>query len=288
MIVSTITITSPSTATSASSSASAAAAKIGSPCHGGAGCALWSCCSAVRAIAVWEALRAFDWVFSIEAGFTPAGKDQQVTMLGREPREAYVKLLISKADKSMRRFEDAFVRTLRVVCSWLQPPSSSAPSDEPVDYEQIEKDRLAHEGLLTDLFSNSYLLEVVHAFLSNNNVRDWISHSETYLVILELLRKMGDSGLGGVLSTPFGSDAGTKSSAPNTSTTSTVYNAFAPPATASLPPMSLCDLVKQLEAHRRPLMALAGKVQFSATVEKVNNLCDAISYLLLQQVVGGF
>lgn len=260
----------------------------GSSCSGGGGCALWSCCTAVRAVAIWEALKGFDWVFGVEAGFmgVSQGKEQhsqqqqqgyQHSPLGKQHREAYVKLLISKADKSMRRFEDAFVRTLRVVCSWLQPSSAD---DESVDYEQAERDREAHEALLAHLFSTSYLLEVVHAFLSNNNVRDWIAHSETYLVILEMLRKMGDCGLGSVLSEPVGVDSATAPSA--------VYNPFVTQAQPPAPPMSLCDLVKQLEAHRRPLMALAAKVQFSATVEKVNNLCDAISYLLLQQVLGGF
>ena len=48
----------------------------------------------------------------------------------------------------------------------------------------------------------------------------------------------------------------------------------------------LRDVVKQLEAYRRPLRSLLDKIQFEATVEKVNNLCDGISYLMLQQVVG--
>jgi len=48
----------------------------------------------------------------------------------------------------------------------------------------------------------------------------------------------------------------------------------------------ISELIQQLEMHRKPLLALAGKVQFSVTLEKVNMLCDGISYLLLQQVVG--
>jgi len=47
------------------------------------------------------------------------------------------------------------------------------------------------------------------------------------------------------------------------------------------------DLIKKLEMHRSGLRAFATKVQFEATLDKVNKLCDGISYLLLQQVVGG-
>ena len=47
------------------------------------------------------------------------------------------------------------------------------------------------------------------------------------------------------------------------------------------------DLIKKLEVHRSGLRAFAAKVQFEATLDKVNTLCDGISYLLLQQVVGG-
>ena len=50
---------------------------------------------------------------------------------------------------------------------------------------------------------------------------------------------------------------------------------------------SIGDLIKKLEMHRSGLRAFAAKVHFEATLDKVNTLCDGISYLLLQQVVGG-
>lgn len=49
---------------------------------------------------------------------------------------------------------------------------------------------------------------------------------------------------------------------------------------------SIKALVTKLEEHRGPLMAFGANVKFPATKVKVNNLCDGISYLLLQQVVG--
>ena len=47
------------------------------------------------------------------------------------------------------------------------------------------------------------------------------------------------------------------------------------------------DLIKKLEMHRSGLRAFAAKVQFEATLGKMNMLCDSVSYSLLQQVVGG-
>ncbi|KAF8167212.1 hypothetical protein B0H34DRAFT_791971 [Crassisporium funariophilum] len=236
-----------------------AVSKCPRQCSGGHGCAVRNCCPDVRAIAIFEALSSFDQTFATEAGF--AGVN------GKQQRQAYIKLLISKADKSMRKFEDAFVRILRLLCSWLQ-----ASSDD-------EKGRALHPAVAR-LFTASFLPEVLQGFMSNNNVRDWIAHSETYIVVLETLRRMFDCGLSSVLTDPLHHvdqscglqrwvwDQGSITWEP----------------AQSLP---LCDLVKQLEAHRRPLRALGEKVQFSATLEKVNSLCDGISYLLLQQVVGG-
>lgn len=258
-----------------------------SACAGGPGCAIWNCCKTVRAIAIWETLGAFDAVFAAEAGFQ-VSESAQHQGVGRQHREAYVKLLISKTDKSMRRFEDAFLRTLRVVGSWLQAPSSSSSGDDDGD------DQESHETLLAHFLLSSFLLEVVHLFLSNNVVRDWIAHSETYLGILDLMKKMLDYGLGSVLREPL------YATAPSTMTTpgAGVYNPFASTSAApsvyssTLPGagagVSLSDLVKQLETHRTSLRDVTSKIQFPITVDKVNKLCESISYLLLQQMVGGF
>ena len=246
----------------------------------------------MRAIAIWEALGAFDAVFAAEAAFQ-VSESAQHQGVGRQHRETYVKLLISKTDKSMRRFEDAFLRTLRVVGSWLQAPSSSSASGDDDDGDDGE----SHETLLAHFLLSSFLLEVVHLFLSNNAVRDWIAHSETYLGILDLMKKMLDYGLGSVLRERVYAAPPSPPSGPTTPGAG-VYNPFASvsaaPSTYSSTlsgagaAVSLSDLVKQLETHRTSLRDVTSKIQFPITVDKVNKLCESISYLLLQQMVGGF
>lgn len=232
-------------------------------CKSGDSCSVKSCCAKVRTIAIFEALSSFDIVYATEAGLFGQGTKQE--------RQDFIKLVIGKTDKRTRDFEGAFLRTLRIICSWLQASS----------YEETPLHPSMHR-----LFAVSYLREVIYIFLSNNNVRDWVAHSEIYATILEALRRMVDCGLAQVLTEQLENidhscglqrwiwDQGPvlwESDSHNEPTRS--------------PP--LFDLVKQLEAHRRPLMALGAKVQFSATIEKVNSLCDGISYLLLQQVMEG-
>lgn len=232
-------------------------------CQGKDSCVVKNCCPEVQAIAIFEVLSSFDVEFATEAGLASQGS--------REARQEYVRSVITKPDKNTRRFEASFVKALRTLCSWLQGSGFETESPHPT---------------VQRIFSVSYLPEVIRIFLSNNNVRDWVAHSETYLCILEVLRRMVDSGLSDILTEPLRAieqscglqhwiwDLG-----------SITWKCGSRNEPVRLAPLQ--DLVKQLEAHRRPLMALAAKVQFPATVEKVNSLCDGISYLLLQQVVGG-
>jgi hypothetical protein len=332
--------------TSAASTASSA------QCDGGSTCTVRTCCAAVRAIAIFEALSWFDEVYAIEADFgktassssSSSSSDKGKGRDTKEHRDAYVRMLISKTDVmsaskaekaqgqterggSTRRFEDAFVRTLRLVCAWLRVPDQ----DDGDDNNNNAEDRAAMHASVPRLFMSSMLLEVVHVFLGNTNVRDWVAHAETYLAILDLLRRMLDvssastappdaaSPVSAGVLTPAASSAPAPAPWADTLTLAAVLRApmrriesggglrravwgdasvryedlsaggSASAATATAEGRhSLCDLVQHLEAHRRPLMALAAKITFAATVEKVNNLCDGISYLLLQQVVGGF
>ncbi|PPQ77547.1 hypothetical protein CVT25_011407 [Psilocybe cyanescens] len=246
-------------------------------CTGGAqDCTVRNCCPDIRAIAIFEALSSFDHIYATEAGFAGKGQDGEQQ---QQMRQAYIKLLMSKADKSMRKFEDAFVRTLRILTTWLEAPrkGSSSGGGESDSHAQGMHRAVSH------LFAASYLPEVVHAFLSNSNVRDWIAHSETYNAVLETLRRMFDRGLTAVLMRPLrhiARSCGLQGLVWDGGMITWEVDARNRPVES----LSLCDLVKQLEKHRLPLMALAEKVQFSATVEKVNNLCDNISYLLLQQL----
>jgi hypothetical protein len=235
----------------------------------------------VRAVAIFEALSSFDSIFASEAGFTAS-----VHTGSKQHRQAYIKLLISKADKQMRKFEDALVRTLRILCIWLQAPTRTAASRSDDDDEEGGGGGVELHPSIARLFSASYLPEVIHAFLRNNNMRDWVAHSDTYIAILDTLRRMSDSqSMSAFLAQPI----------PHVDRSPGLQKLVWDQGAISyeldeegmmLESFPLRDVVKQLEAYRRPLRSLLDKIQFEATVEKVNNLCDGISYLMLQQVVG--
>jgi len=270
------------------------------PCSAGqdpTSCAVRNCCYNVRAVAIFEALNIFDHVFATEAGFTTSvdGIDSddphRSFHSGRQQREAYIKLLISKADKSMRKFEDAFVRTLKVICGWLQ----FSPEVE-FDADDVRSPAFGNpsylNGSIPHLLLASYLPEVIHTFLSNNNVRDWIAHSDTYIIILDTLRWISDfPTLSNVLNRPLPS-VQRNCTLRQWATGQGVINFLRVPNHVNKPVVAvevepIGDLIKKLEMHRSGLRAFAAKVQFEATLDKVNMLCDGITYLLLQQVVGG-
>lgn len=263
----------------------------------------------MKVIAVWEALRAFDTLFGAEAGFQVSNQQGQQTqgdLVGRQYREAYIRTVISsKADKSMRKFEDGFVRVLKVVASWLQFPSEFGQGGERRS-TIVDPDEKSHVLLhLARLFLSSHLLQVVHTFLSNRIVKDWMTHAETYLDVLDVVGKMMDCGLGFLLKEV----SGVQSPAPSPSA-SGFYNPFAvlptsaasslspspsqsptpvaPLTLSSSPSPTLYDLVTQLETYRGELKKFLTKVSFGVTVDKASKLHDAITYLVLQLVVGEF
>jgi hypothetical protein len=249
-------------------------------------------------VVIYEALNVFDHIFATEAGFvaptttTAGGVDHDPHgsfHSGRQQRETYIKLLISKADKSMRKFEDAFVRTLKIICSWLQfSPAEDFDADDETSPAFGNPSYL--NASIPHLLLASYLPEVIHTFLSNNNVRDWIAHSDTYSMILETLRWISDfPTLSNVLNLPP-PPIQRNCSLKQWATGQGVINFLGYPSGSKklgAEPEPIGDLIKKLEMHRSGLRAFAAKVQFEATLDKVNMLCDGISYLLLQQVVGG-
>lgn len=302
-----------------------------SQCTGSAGCSIISCCSQVRAIAIFEALSAFDQVYAVEAGFSSttdsssygAAQSSAMTMMSSSPkvresaqmmaaamaskakgqqatgaststrvprmeledRKAYVGSLITKsADKNdgMKRFELAFQRVMKVVCAALVPPED----------EELAK---LHPSI-PHLFALSYLPEVMHFFLNTTNVRCWVAHSETYIIILDTLKVMLNCEAGvpfeQLLTEPlrhvsssffFGVDTKSNNINKNTRTIDvTAVDVDADPIVMTSVP--LCELVRQLEKHRSPLMDIAERITFPPTKDKVNNLCDGISYLMFQVV----
>lgn len=61
-----------------------------------------------------------------------------------------------------------------------------------------------------------------------------------------------------------------------------------PPITTSWSTSSRTDWRFDEKLHRSELRAFPASFQFEATLDKMNTLCDGISYLLLQRVVDGF
>jgi hypothetical protein len=246
-------------------------------------------------LVIFETLNVFDHIFATEAGFAPTtptadGVDDPLGSFhtGRQQREAYIKLLISKADKSMRKFEDAFVRTLKVICSWLQYSPEDGFDDGGDETSPAFNNPSYLNNDIPHLLLASYLPEVIHTFLGNNNVRDWIAHSDTYNMILETLRWMSNfPSLSSVLNLPL-PPVQRNCSLKQWASGQGTMNFLGYPAVSHHPKVEpIGDLIKKLEMHRSGLRGFAAKVQFEATLDKVNALCDGISYLLLQQVVGG-
>ena len=61
-----------------------------------------------------------------------------------------------------------------------------------------------------------------------------------------------------------------------------------PPITTSWSTSSRTDWRFHEKLHRSELRAFPASFQFEATLDKMNTLCDGISYLLLQRVVDSF
>ena len=273
-------------------------------CTGGPKCALWGCCPAIRAIGIFEGLRAFDELFSAEAGF----RDGKKASGDGAARQAYLRMVAGKADKGMRKFEEGFGRALKVVGSWLQVPAEPTARFEGegegegegagrrgsvVGEAEADGDTLLVH--VARLFLSTHLLEVVHCFLGVRNVKDWMTRAETYLDALEVVKRLMDCGLGFLLKEVSGPGVGVAAS-------SGYFNAFAVAPVQSLPvvplvlsttvgtgtSVTLYELVSQLESFRGELKRFLSKVSFGVTVEKANKLHEAITYLVLELVVGEF
>jgi len=102
-------------------------------------------------------------------------------------REAFIKDLISKpVGLQARRLEMVFVRCMNLLVDVFTctPPSSSK----------------FFSMTFVEHFEHSLMPEVVRFYLENTSVKDWITHSDSYTAILDLLRYMFEAGFGeGVL-----------------------------------------------------------------------------------------
>ncbi|EDR04470.1 uncharacterized protein LACBIDRAFT_304567 [Laccaria bicolor S238N-H82] len=160
----------------------------------------------------------------------------------------FIIVVIARTDKRTRAFEGVLVGTLRNVSSWLvQAASASESSSGSGIHASIPR-----------LFTVSHLPSVMHAFLSHTlgAERDWVVHSEVYIALMDVIKNLSSSSNGGV--------SGVMKEG-----------------------RSLGDAVKRLERHRQGLERYGNKFKFAAMAEKIEMLCEGISYLLFQQLVGG-
>ncbi|KAF9476917.1 hypothetical protein BDN70DRAFT_811426 [Pholiota conissans] len=203
----------------------------------------------------------------------------------------------------MRRFEDAFVRTLKLICTWLQTPSRD---DAAADTDDKSSNKM--HASVPRLFMGSMLLEVIHVFLSNANIQDLVAHSEAYTASLELLKQMLDASssssssswedsitLATILRQPMRrieSSSGLRRAVwgdasvryEDLGLSTTAGGRSVPNSTATVPinRRSLCDLVADLSTQQKHLLQLAEKATFPPTVEKVNALYDGIARVMFQ------
>ncbi len=147
------------------------------------------CCPQIRAIAVFEALSTFDHEFLLATG-VGGGKSQQLPV---RQREEYIQAMITRASTQSKKLEMTLVKCMDAltevfkVDSFASSPCSTSTSTSTVDISTN----------IAALFERSLMPEVIHAFLRNTTVKDWITHSETYCSILELLRYMTEGVVGG-------------------------------------------------------------------------------------------
>ncbi|KAJ2924373.1 hypothetical protein H1R20_g12721, partial [Candolleomyces eurysporus] len=126
-----------------------------------------------------------------------------------EEAQAFVQVVISRTNSDVRNtkaFEGVVIRSLHAVSSWLVVFQERKEEEEDGSDDEEQGKRPGPDlvqDLLYPLISRSLLPSLIHAFLQNRNVGDWLRHSEIYVLILEVLRKLVDNGLGRVLDEPI-------------------------------------------------------------------------------------
>ena len=137
----------------------------------------------------------------------------------------------------------------------------------------------------------------MYAFLSHTlgAERDWVVHSEIYVALMDVIKHLasssssnsgGGGGLSGIVKEPVRRveescgvqawmwDRGEVVWVRGTETEGEGEG------------RSLGDAVKRLERHRQGLERYGNKFKFAAMAEKIEVLCQGISYLLFQHVGG--
>lgn len=159
-------------------------AKCPKNCSGSKSCVIKDCCPQIRAIAIFEALSLFDREFLAEAG---SGS-------GSRERDEFVQAMISKPiNAQSRKLEASFVKSMSVLTEVFKS-DCPFPSSSP-----LSSGSFSLSSDVAECFERSLMPEVIRGFLRNTNVKDWITHSEIYTAILDLLRYMFEGGFGDVV-----------------------------------------------------------------------------------------
>lgn len=233
-------------------------------CSGRSSCHINTCCPEGRAIAVFETLVSFDDGYREHARIMGSG--------GRAARQEFNDLVASRTVSSTAEWEKMIVGAMKTLEVFLRNPDEEDENYKP------------HPSM-KHLFLMSGLPEVMESLLGNRNVSDWVAHSDVYCAMLSTLKCMSNSGLSDLLKDPLpvinqsdGIGSWMRGHGKITWESSSGKDSI-----ARSPPVY--EAVKGLERHRRPLLELASRIKFPATVKKIQALCDGILYLLLQQMM---
>ncbi|KAJ7654720.1 hypothetical protein B0H17DRAFT_1099703 [Mycena rosella] len=168
-------------------------------------CTVHSCCSGVRALAIFECLGGFDRQFlgeratsesralvlsqqqkhqgaSVGPGGTGYGTDGSRGYYRGRGRGAQKAGSSSRVVELAAHWEKIVVRALTTLASILPSPYA----DDPQVF-----DMLPHASI-RQLLSLSQLPELLGSLLRNDSVTDWLTRSEIYYAMIALLRRMAD------------------------------------------------------------------------------------------------
>ncbi|KAJ8507705.1 hypothetical protein ONZ45_g9957 [Pleurotus djamor] len=223
-----------------------------------------SCCPEGRAIAIFETLVSFDDAYRAHAQIVDSGC--------RAVRQEFNDLVAARLTApSTTEWEKTIIGAMKTLEAFLKPPTE-------------EDDTHQHHPSVKHLFLMSCVPEVLESLLGNRNVSDWVAHSDLYCAVLATLKCMSNSGLTDLLKDPLPKiDQSVGLGCWMRGEGSITWEGEQGGVISKAPPVY--EAVKGLERHRRPLLELAGKIKFPATVKKIHALCDGILYLLLQQMM---
>ncbi|EDQ98687.1 uncharacterized protein LACBIDRAFT_297430 [Laccaria bicolor S238N-H82] len=189
----------------------------------------------------------------------------------------FISVVIGRTDKRTRAFEGVLVGTLRNISSWLVQAASLSSSSGSGIHPSIPR-----------LFTVSHLPGVMYAFLSHTlgAERDWVVHSEVYVALMDMVKHLSSSSVAGVVKEPVRrveESCGVQAWMWDWGEVVWVREGEADGQEGR----SLGDAVKRLERHWQGLERYGNRFKFAAMAEKIEMLCEGISYLLFQQLVGG-